>query len=84
MTPEDRLSEGMSIEDACIALPGWRFQRVYSPADPSRYHTWEFSSPEFPGILLRLTFDDRRLLVWGRPAQSNPQTAPSPQYPTDA
>lgn len=58
----------MSIEDACLALPGWRFQRVYVPADMSRYHTWDFTAPGSAKVTLRLTFDDRKLILWGSPA----------------
>jgi hypothetical protein len=70
MSPQDRLRVGMSIEDACLALPGWRFQQVYAPADPRRYHTWDFTAPGADCVTLRLTFDNRKLLLWGPPADN--------------
>lgn len=68
MSPEDRLRVGMTIEDACLALPGWRFKQVYAPADMTRYHTWDFTAPGSDRVTLRLTFDHRKLLLWGPPA----------------
>jgi hypothetical protein len=80
MPPQDRLRVGMSIEDACLALPGWRFQQAYAPADPSRYHTWDFTAPGSDGVTLRLTFDHRKLLLWGPPA-ANGRDAITPGAP---
>lgn len=67
----------MSIEDACLALPGWRFHRVYAPADMSRYHTWDFTAPGSEQVTLRLTFDNRKLILWGPPAPEADAQSPA-------
>lgn len=71
----------MTIEDACLALPGWRFQQVYAPADNSRYHTWDFTAPGAARVTLRLTFDERKLLLWGPPATSSGDEGTPPVTP---
>lgn len=73
----DNLRTGMSVVEVCCALKGWRFHRVYSPTDPSRYHTWDFINPEETEVL-RITFDGKALFLWGAPAQGGQATVDRP------
>jgi hypothetical protein len=67
----DRLQAGMTPLDVCCAMRGWRFHRVYPTDDFTRFHTWDFTSPDETEVL-RVTFDERALVMWGAPAQEQP------------
>lgn len=63
----DRLRSGMSVREVCAALPGWTFRRADAPATPTRFHTWDFTSPAGDDTV-RVTFDGTDLCLWGAPA----------------
>ena len=67
----DRLRAGMTPLDVCCAMRNWRFHRVYPSHDFARFHTWDFISPDETHIL-RVTFDDLELMLWGEPACEEP------------
>ena len=66
------LQVGMSLEQARQVLRGWRDH-------PGRLigsiHICDFTRREGPGSTLRLTFENGRLLIWGKPSDDRGDTS---------
>ena len=68
------LSPGLSLEAVRSLLAGWRDHpaRATQSEDRTRYYAvWDFTPPEGSDAPpLRLTFENERLILWGKPSAS--------------
>lgn len=72
MDVDERLRPGMNIPETWKAFSGWRFQYVDQPNSSPRCHTWDCVDPFDDETVIRVTFIDGLLLIWGAPAADPP------------
>ena len=69
----DDLRRGMTVEDVRKLLRGWREalpSALLSPDKTHLYYTIDFVPQKAAAKLLRLTFDNGKLIIWGEPANA--------------
>ena len=72
MTDTGALTKGMTFDEVCRTLKGWRYQAESAVMSVDKLHLfniWDFTPPAATHARpLRITFDNGKLLMWGEPA----------------